>query len=546
MDPLEIVSRLTSNEAKPPSTEDLAAAAQELRVALDLATQGDTPDLSVARDLRAALDQATGELAQRAAAAEQARAEAAKLREGAGLEQLGQDDSGDEGDADSDTKEDEKPKEDTEPTKTKEDAKAVAAAGITDVITRLRARAVQDSQQPKPAPLVAGVSLRAIGPAAGVELDQSAGFAQLGQVFSTHAKSLTQGRSAMVRLERRYAPERVLGSNGDQNTSRIERVLGPDALAVTAAGGLCGPGDVDHSHPICAEQGRPVRDALVQFNASRGRVTFAPAAGLSQVAGAVGEWTSETDADPGTQVKECPPVECPEEISESVDAIYRCLTIGNFQAKFSPEFWASRLELLAAAHDRAAERKALREMEDAATDVPAQGPDGGTLRNFLTAVNRAVAYDRDVNRNLTGRYKLVADHWVRDALRNQVIANQGVANNFTDLQATDQLINSWLNGVGVDPVWTYDGTYDGAANAHRVLTSPGDLPDTTSFLLFGEDAFVFLDGGTLDLGTSISDSALASTNDRQAFAESFEKVAYRGCGAYDVAFTVSDVCGCPA
>jgi len=539
MDPLEIVSRLTSEGAKAPSTEDLSAAAQELRVALDLATQGDTPDLSVARDLRAALDQATGELAQRAAAAEQARAEAAKLREGAGLEQLSDAPVEDE----PEKKEDE-PKEDEEESKKTEEPKAVAA-GITDVITRLRARAVADSQ-PKPAPLVAGVTLRAIGPAAGVELDQAAGFAQLGQVFSTHAKSLTQGRSAMVRLERRYAPERVLGSNGDQNTSRIERVLGPDALAVTAAGGLCGPGDVDHSHPICAEQGRPVRDALVQFNASRGRVTFAPAAGLSQVAAGVGEWSSETDADPGTQVKECPPVECPEEISESVDAIYRCLTIGNFQAKFSPEFWASRLELLAAAHDRAAERKALREMEDAATDVPVQGPDGGTLRNFLTAVNRAVAYDRDANRNLTGRYKLVADHWVRDALRNQAIANQGVANNFTDLQATDQLINSWLNGVGVDPVWTYDGTYDGAANAHRVLSGPGDFPDTTSFLLFGEDAFVFLDGGTLDLGTSISDSALASTNDRQAFAESFEKVAYRGCGAYDVAFTVSDVCGCPA
>src|SRR5699024_2846389 len=143
--------------------------------------------------------------------------------------------------------------------------------------------------------------------------------------------------------------------------------LGPDALPITAAGGFCGPGDVDHSHPICADRGRPIRDGMIQFNATRGRVSFAPAAGLGDLAGNVSIWTAETDADPGDATKPCPPVECPEELSCEVDAIVRCITVGNFQARFSPEFWASRLELLLAEFDRTAEQKAMQEIHAAST-----------------------------------------------------------------------------------------------------------------------------------------------------------------------------------
>ena len=50
------------------------------------------------------------------------------------------------------------------------------------------------------------------------------------------------------------------------------------------------------------------------------------------------------------------------------------------------------------------------------------------------------------------------------------------------------------------------------------------MPDTCEVLLFGEGSWLFLDGGTLDLGI-VRDATLTSTNDALVFAESFEEVA---------------------
>ena len=52
-----------------------------------------------------------------------------------------------------------------------------------------------------------------------------------------------------------------------------------------------------------------------------------------------------------------PPVACPEEIVCATDAVVRCITVGNFEAQFSPEFWSSRLALLLAEFDRVAEQR---------------------------------------------------------------------------------------------------------------------------------------------------------------------------------------------
>ncbi len=47
------------------------------------------------------------------------------------------------------------------------------------------------------------------------------------------------------------------------------------------------------------------------------------------------------------------------------------------------------------------------------------------------------------------------------------------------------------------------------------------------WFLFHEGAFVFLDGGMLDLGV-VRDSTLNATNDFETFAETFEAAAFRG------------------
>lgn len=532
MDPIQILGRLGTDN--PPTNQELEQARTMLLEALDAATSGDTPDLAVARDLRDALDKVTSEQSARSEQSEAARAEAARLREG-----LFQDSAEDEDEDEEDEDEDEDSHQEPEP----------VAASAQDIISRLTAHAratTRDRSEDKPS--VPGAVLKPIGPAAGFELDADGDFEQLGQLFSTHAHSVAGGgtSSRLVRLERHYDQDRTLGSNVDQNNSKLAAVFGTGTRTtpVAAAGGLCGPGDVDHSHPICSDRGRPVKNALVQFNAARGRLQYAPSAALGDLEGNVSVWTSDTDSNPGTATKPCPPLVCPEELSESIDAVVKCITVGNFQAKFSPEFWASRLELALVAHDRLAEQKAIAEIHAEATNLTDVAPaTGNSLQNFLQTVNTIISGDRAVNRRLSGGYIVLTDAFVRDAIRNHVIENLGVANNVDAIQVADAEINGWLSDVGAEAVWTYDGTVDADTGLHRVVT-PGTMPTHATVYVFPREAYLFLDGGTLDLGTSITDSSLNATNDRQAFSESFEKVAFRGCSSYRVEIQLVSNCGC--
>ena len=531
MDPLTIIARIGTDN--PPTDAELAAAIEELTGALDAATSADRPDLTIARDLRKALDVATGEVTVREDAAEKDREEAKSLREGV-LDKTAEPVEGEAPEA--------KVEEPAEPV-------AASAAATAGVIERLKAAATRVQVTEPNIPSMPGVTAHTVGPASSYDLDSGGTILDAAAVFAAKAKGVSsQGAHIpLIRLNFAYDESRKLGNNVDLNTRRVTEALGYSGQRpIAAAGGLCGPGDVDHSHPICSDRGRPVRDSLPQFNASRGKVSMAPSAALGDLAGNISVWTSATDSDPGSATKPCPPISCPEELSFSVDAVVKCITVGNFQAQFSPEFWASRLELAMAAHDREAEQKAISEIHAAATNLTDVAPAGGnTLANFLKTVNTIISGDRQVNRNTSGGYVVMTDAFVRDAIRNQFIENNGTGNVLEAIQVADSEIEGWLSTLNARVVWTYDGTIDTETGLNRVVT-PGTMPSEATVYVYPEGAYVFLDGGTLDLGTSISDSNLNATNDRQAFAETFEKVGFRGCSAYRVEITLADACGCPA
>lgn len=533
-DALNILGRLEGDNK--PTDAELVAAVDDLKTALDAVTSDENLDLEVARDIREALNTVAAEQNARAEALEEARAEARKLREGI-LDTTTEPEEGDTDDAAEEAEED-------APAVNK-DAEPVAAAPKINLVERLTKHA-QARVRTEPVKSIPGVDVVALGPASGFDIGPDATVADLGQLFSQHAKSISQkgGSSPLFRITRHYDESRTLGNNVDQNNARLAALFGaglgsPEA----AAGGLCGPGDVDHSVGVCSETGRPVRDGLVQVLANRGRLHFAPNVGIGDLDAAVSVWTAAMDESPGDNVKPCPPIVCPDELSCEVDAVTRCLTVGNFQAKFSPEVWAANLQVLLATFDRVAEQKAIEEIHAASTEVTTVDQ-GNVLSNFLTNINTILASDRSIQRNQTGQYTLIADQWLRDLLRNQVIVNQGVANNFEQLQLADARIAGWLSEIGVTAIWTNDGTVVDADGTHRVATVPGELPATAGAYLFPREAFMFLDGGTLDLGTNITDSSLNATNDRQAFAESFEKVCFRGCSSYRFEFSVETACGC--
>jgi hypothetical protein len=62
--------------------------------------------------------------------------------------------------------------------------------------------------------------------------------------------------------------------------------------------------------------------------------------------------------------------------------------------------------------------------------------------------------------------------------------------------------------------------------------------DSFIWYLFAEGTFLFLDGGTLDLGV-IRDSTLVGTNDYKMFVETFEGIAKVGVESIKVTSTIS-------
>lgn len=548
MDPTQILSRLEGDN--PPTDAELEKAAADIREALDEVTKPgasrDKESIALAKTLREALDTLKGEDDKRQQAAAELEEELKALRDGIFDEEKPAEKA--------DEKTDEKPAEkapEADAEKPAEEKEPVAAS-VSDLVNRLKSQAAARTKTAdEEVRTVPSVHYRGVGVAASFDVGTGT-MNDLGQLFATHSKSVTQRNLAtkLFSLTKDFDESRQLGNNAEQNNRRLVDVFGYGDVTrpVTAAGGLCGPGDVDHSHPICADRGRPVRDSLAQFNASRGQVTYFPATGMGDVEGGVSIWTPEMDANaappnPSGLAKPCPPVECPDELNAEVDAVVRCLTIGNFQARFSPEFWASRLELLLAAHDRAAEQKSLVEIHEGSAGVTADATGNNVIDNFLSNVNAIIASDRAIQRKLTGQYIVLTDTFVRDQLRNQVIRNLGIANNVETIQIADGVISGWLSEIGARAVWTPDGTVNETTGDHNIPTTVGTLPNATVYV-YPEDAWFFLDGGTLDLGTEITDSALNAVNNRQAFAETFEKTAFRGCSSYFFELAYERACGC--
>lgn len=547
MDPTQILSRLEGDN--PPTDAELEKAAADIREALDEVTKPGAPrdkeSIALAKTLREAIDKLAEESGKRETAAAELEEELKALRTGIFDEEKPAEKA--------EEKAEEKPAEkapEADAEKPAEEKEPVAAS-VSDLVNRLKSQAAARTKTAdEEVRTVPSVHYRGVGVAASFDVGQGT-MNDLGQLFATHSKSVTQRNLAtkLFTLTKDFDESRQLGNNADQNNRRIVDVFGYGEATrpVTAAGGLCGPGDVDHSHPICADRGRPIRDSLVQFNASRGQVGYHPAAGMGDVEGGVSIWTAAMDAGAIASglTKPCPPVECPDELTAEVDAVVRCLTIGNFQARFSPEFWASRLELLLAAHDRAAEQKSLVEIHEGSSGVVADNSGNNVIDNFLSNVNSIIASDRAIQRKLTGTYIVLTDSFVRTQLRNQVIRNLGIANNVETIQIADGMISGWLSEIGARAVWTEDGTVNEATGDHNIPTAVGTLPNATVYV-YPEDAWFFLDGGTLDLGTEITDSALNAVNNRQAFAETFEKTAFRGCSSYRFDLVYERQCGCGA
>ena len=327
-----------------------------------------------------------------------------------------------------------------------------------------------------------------------------------------------------------FPEDRTLVSNDTEgNASKLEAVTSPEALV--AAGGLCAPVETSYDIFGFGELGRPVRDSLAVFGADRGGIRFVTSPVLEDLNGAVSVWTLQDDIDAATPgapdpVKPCLRVACGEEVTVYTDAIPLCLTFGNLGARAWPELVERHTELGMIAHARFAETRLLTRIGSLSTAVTTEA-ELGAARDVFVAIEKAAAGYRS-------RYRLAEDHalrvifpqWFKNALRADVtkqLPGDGQDVTFNLAEAT---INRWFDARNINVTWHMDGEAGqifGEQEAGELL----EFPENVVWYLFAEGTFVFLDGGTLDLGL-VRDSTLNGTNDYKIFLETFEGVAKVG------------------
>jgi len=368
---------------------------------------------------------------------------------------------------------------------------------------------------------------------------------------------------ASARWADSYPEERRLTQDPALSTRRMSAITSPEA--VTAAGGICLPVNVDYSVPTWGVQDRPLRDGLPAFQADRGGLRFVspPDLGtpdLQGTAAGLGEattvWTEATDASPGLNTKPVFQVVCGSEQLVYVDAIPTRVGFGNMQGRFAPEQVAANTDLALSVAAREAELELLTLMYDASKQIPADTYLGATRDLLASADILSKMYRYSHRMPSDGALTAVFPDWAKGVIRADMARELAHDNDGRDVLAiTDDQIEAWFAIRGINVIWTLDGLKAGTygtggvpitnqffpvATASTELVWPGQTGDGAfmlSWLLYAEGSYQFLDGGRLDIGV-VRDSTLDATNSYEMFVESFESAAFRGIEAYQVQSTI--------
>ena len=325
-----------------------------------------------------------------------------------------------------------------------------------------------------------------------------------------------------------FPEERTLTQDAESNWAKVQAVTGPEALV--ASGGHSAPFEVKYDIFGIGTTARPIRDALPRFQADRGGIRFVTPPVLSSYGNAVGVWTNAVDTNPGTDVKASLTVSAAAEETVATDAVTLQLQFGNLMTRAYPELIARHNELGLIQHAREAEEQILSRLSTLSTAVTSTSLIGFG-RDYLVQVGRAAtAYRRRHRLESDAPLRLLAPSWVKDAMAaDLVLAMPG--DNTLNAYAE---IDGYLAARGVNVSWHLDDSLTGAQSAAAMI----EFPDTVVWYLFAEGTFLFLDGGTLDLGI-IRDSSLVGTNDYKMFVETFEGIAKVGVESIKVTSTIS-------
>ena len=326
-----------------------------------------------------------------------------------------------------------------------------------------------------------------------------------------------------------YPEDRTLTQDAEANWDKIQAVASPEAMV--ASGGHSAPFTVKYDIFGIGTTERPVRDCLPRFQADRGGIRFITPPVLSDYDNAVGVWTNVVDTAPDTATKASLTVSAATENTVATDAVTLQLQFGNLMTRAYPELIARHNELGLIQHAREAETQILSRLTTLSTAVTSTSLIG-MGRDFLVQLGRAAAQYR-------GRHRLPADFplraiipaWVKDAMAADLTLSAPGDNTMNAYGEID----GYIAARGINPCYTVDGS---AMTGSQGSGAMNEFTDTFVWYLFAEGTFLFLDGGTLDLGI-IRDSTLVGTNDYKMFVETFEGVAKVGVESLKVTSTIN-------
>jgi hypothetical protein len=326
-----------------------------------------------------------------------------------------------------------------------------------------------------------------------------------------------------------YPEARTLTTDAESNWAKVQAVTGPEALV--ASGGHSTPFEVKYDIFGLGTTARPLRDALPQFQADRGGIRFVTPPVLSSYANAVGIWTAANDSaeTPNPAAKLSLTVTAAGENTVATDAVTLQLQFGNLMTRAYPELIARHNELGLIQHAREAEGQILTRLTALSTAVTSTSLIG-VARDFLVQLGRAAA-------NYRGRHRLEADaplrviapYWIKDAM----VADLAIAAPGDNTLNAAAEIDGYIASRNINITYHIDDFTDAQSAA-----AMNEFADTFVWYMFAEGTFLFLDGGTLDLGV-IRDSTLVGTNDYKMFVETFEGVAKVGVESLKVTSTIS-------
>jgi chemotaxis protein histidine kinase CheA len=331
----------------------------------------------------------------------------------------------------------------------------------------------------------------------------------------------------------KFDDARTLTTDAEANSAKIS-AFAAESQALVASGGHAAPYEVKYDiFGLGSSTARPVRDALPKFQADRGGIRFVtpPSFASGDYADAVGVWTAAVDADPQSATKTSLTVAAAGEVTAATDAVTLQLQFGNLMTRAYPELIARHNELALVQHAREAEVNLLTKIGTASTAVTTSSLIGFG-RDFLVQIRRAaVAYRSRHRIDPATQLKAIVPDWVVDAMAADLtLAMPGDGT----IALAKSEIEGYLANSNVSLTVSPDQNYFGAQGAGALL----EFPDTFSWYLFAEGTFLFLDGGTLDLGI-IRDSSLVGTNDYKMFVETFEGLAKVGIESLKITSTIS-------